>query len=116
MALPAPGKLPKDTPIAALGFTKAQLSKMTPAARKLTKGDLIALQKWSSSGGKGSPPDHLKIADIQSLQKATGSPEAMVSRMRNLAAQSANGVTVCCCCCPCCTCTAAAEIIPVRHS
>ena len=113
MALPAPGKLPKDTPIAALGFTKAQLSKMTPAARKLNKGDLIALQKWSSSGGKGSPPGHLKVADLQSLQKATGSPEAMVSRMRT---QATADVTVCCCCCPCCTCTAAAEIIPVRLS
>src|SRR5262249_20349296 len=115
MAAPAPGKLPKNTPISQLGLTRAQLSKLTPAARKLTKGDLVALQKWGESGGKGNPPDHLKIADIQSLQKAVGTPSAAVSRAKNLAAaQNGGGTTYCCCCSPCCTCTAAAEIAPVR--
>jgi hypothetical protein len=114
MAIPAPGKLPRNTPISKLGFTPAQLSKLTPAARKLTKGDLVALQKWSSTGGKGSPPDKLTIADLQSLQKASGTPSAMQARARSMAGAQANGTTYCCCCSPCCTCTAAAEIVPIR--
>jgi hypothetical protein len=115
MALPAPGKLPRNTPISDLGFSAAQLRKMTPAARKLTKGDLVALNKWSESGGKAAAPARLTIADLQSLQKASGSPATLVARVKgNL--KAANGTTYCCCCSPCCTCTAAAEIAPVRLS
>ena len=113
MAFPAPGKLPKNTPISGLGLSAAQLAKLTPAARKVTKGDLLALQKWSQAGGKGAAPDHLTIGDIKSLQSAVGSPETFAKKA---AKKDNGGVTVCCCCCPCCTCTAAAEIAPVRNS
>jgi hypothetical protein len=116
MAVPAPGKLPKNTPISDLGLTPAQLAKLTPAARKLTKGDLVALQKWADSGGKGNPPDNLRIVDIQSLGKAVGNPVAAVTRARNMAEAANGGISGCCCCTPCCTCTAAAEIAPVRLS
>ena len=111
MAIPAAGKLPKSTPVSSLGFTAAQLAKMTPGARALTKADLIALQKWSAAGGKGAAPAHLTVADISSLVKASAAtPQAQLA----LAKKSGGGTTYCCCCSPCCTCCAAAEILPVR--
>ena len=112
MAFPAPGSLPKNTPLTGLGFTAAQLAKMTPAARKLTKGELVALQKWGAAGGKGAAPGHLTVADLNSLQKAYGAPTVMMAKAK----KSSGGTTYCCCCSPCCTCTAAAEIAPVRHA
>ena len=114
MALPAPGKLPKNTPLSKLGFTSAQLAKLTPAARKLNKGDLIALQKWGSAGGKGAAPGHLTVADLQSLQKATGNPDTFAARAKKLSRVATDTIACCCSCCPCCSCTAAAEIAPVR--
>jgi hypothetical protein len=111
MAIPAAGKLPKSAPVSNLGFTAAQLAKMTPAARALTKADLIALQKWGAAGGKGAAPAHLTVADISSLVKASAAtPQAQMA----LAKKAGKGTTYCCCCSPCCTCTAAAEILPVR--
>lgn len=112
---PAPGKLPKNTPISKLGFTPDQLQKLTPAARSLTKGDLIALQKWAESGGKGSAPDHLTIQDLNSLQKATGNPATFIARAKKRSQLANDSVSCCCCCTPCCSCTAAAEITPVRN-
>jgi len=109
---PAPGKLPKNTPISNLGFTPDQLQKLTPAARSLTKGDLIALQKWAISGGKGSAPEHLTIQDLNSLQKATGNPATFIAKAMK---RWGNDGVSCCCCTPCCSCTAAAEIAPVRN-
>jgi hypothetical protein len=115
MAFPNPGKLPSNTPLAALGFTPAQLAKMTPAARRLTKGDLISLQKWDANGGKGAAPDHLTIADLKSLQSAIGSPKIFVARAKAMR-RADGGTSYCCCCSPCCTCTAAAEISPIRFA
>jgi|GEM_PF-4322521 len=103
---PKPGKLPNNTPIKQLGFPAAEVAQLTPAAQKLTKGDLLALQKWSESGGTSPAPDHLTVADINSLQKAFSAKP----QFKGVAAD----VTACCCCCPCCSCTAAAEIAPVR--
>jgi hypothetical protein len=114
MATIAPGTLPKNTPLSQLGFTPAAIAKLTPAAKKLTKGDLVALQKWSASGGKGPAPAHLTIADLQSLAKASGTPEAMQARAKKTTVKGGGGTTYCCCCSPCCCCTAAAEIVPVR--
>jgi hypothetical protein len=114
MALPAPGKLPSNTPISRLGLSSAQLAKLTPAARKLTKGDLVALQKWGSSGGKGAAPDHLTVADLQSLKKAVGDPATFATQAKKRSMLAADTVACCCSCCPCCSCTAAAEISPVR--
>jgi hypothetical protein len=112
MAIPAAGKLPKSAPVSNLGFTAAQLAKMTPAARALTKADLIALQKWGAAGGKGAAPAHLTVADISSLVKASAAtPQAQMALAKKV---SKGSTTYCCCCSPCCTCTAAAEILPVR--
>jgi hypothetical protein len=112
ISLPAPGSLPRNTPVKSLGFTPAQLSKLTPAASKLTKGDLLALQKWGAAGGKGPAPGHLTVADLSSLQRAFPNPTASIQALK----AKSQGTTYCCCCSPCCTCTAAAEISPVRHA
>lgn len=110
MAIPAAGKLPNTTIASSLGFTAAQLAKMTPAARALTKADLIALQKWGAAGGKGAATAHLTVADISSLVKASAATPAAEMA---LAKKVSKGTTYCCCS-TCCTCTAAAEILPVR--
>jgi hypothetical protein len=39
------GRLPLNTPIEKLGFNAAELNMLTPNDKKLTKGDLFALQK-----------------------------------------------------------------------
>jgi len=105
---PKPGNLPDNTPIKELGLSSGQIAQLTPAAQQLTKGDLLALQQWSESGGQGAAPDQLTIADINSLQKAFS------SGAKPGAGAALEDVTACCCCCPCCSCTAAAEIAPVR--
>jgi hypothetical protein len=86
------------------------ISKLTPAAAKLTKADLIALQKWGDAGGKGRAPAKLTVEDLSSLAKAYGDPAAQVKALK----KKSSGTSYCCCCSPCCTCTAAAEISPVR--
>lgn len=113
MAIPKPGKLPKNAPLSQLGFSPAQLAKLTPAARKLDKGDLIALQKWGAAGGKGAAPEHLTVADLQSLQRAVGNRDTFISQARKRAV-AADNISCCCSCTPCCSCTAAAEIAPTR--
>ena len=101
MARPrAYGPLPRNTPIGELGVTKAQLAKLTPAARKLTKGDLIALDKWNSAGGKGPAPDHLTVRDLSSLRKAFPPRKAKRGEFR---AQDFD-IDVSCCSTPCCCC------------
>lgn len=111
-ALPAPGKLPKNIGLAALGFTPAMMAKLTPAAAKLTKADLIALQKWGDAGGKGRAPDSLTVQDLSSLTRAYGDPSKQIQLLKK---KNPGGTSYCCCCSPCCTCTAAAEISPVRR-
>jgi hypothetical protein len=74
------GSLPKDMRIAELGTTKAQLAKLTPAARKVTKGELISLDKCWSAGGKGAVPDHLTVKDLSSLGKAFPSGKARTGK------------------------------------
>jgi hypothetical protein len=112
---PAPGKLPSNTPISDLGFTADQLAKLPAAAQKLTKGDLIQLQKWGEAGGKGDPPAGLTVQDVKALEAASPPAHQLQAQAKKSGpADAAQDVTACCCCCPCCTCTAAAEVVPLR--
>jgi hypothetical protein len=104
----APGRLPPNTPIGKLGFSAAELAMMTPAAKALTKQQLLELQEWGRKGDIAGAPEHLTIKDINSLE---GAYAAMNAR-QHAAGATAQDVTACCCCCPCCSCTAAADVRP----
>ncbi|HXG18323.1 MAG TPA: hypothetical protein VNN62_04530 [Methylomirabilota bacterium] len=105
------GRLPLNTPIEKLGFNAAELNMLTPNDKKLTKGDLFALQEWARTR-QGNPPAHLTIADINALEQAT---QSMQKRQHAPGAMQSEDVTACCSCCPCCTCTAASVVQPVRQ-
>jgi len=76
--------MPLGTPITRLGGKSGML---TPAAAKLTKGDLINLGR----GQKGGRLSKLTLQDIKSIQAAFGGGV-------NPAAIDVS----CCCCTPCC--------------
>lgn len=113
------GDLPMDTPVAKMVGPDAATT-LTPAARKLTKADILAL------GGFLGPPKTTKdlgldLKDVQSLESAfhmdfhaaivAGFDEEMGG------AEVGESLTVGdikCCCCPCCCCTAAVELEPVQ--
>ncbi|MBM4256621.1 MAG: hypothetical protein FJ147_12090 [Deltaproteobacteria bacterium] len=105
-----PGRLPLNTPIGKLGFNQAEFASLTPAAQKLTKAELFALQEWGRTR-QGNPPDGLTIKDINSLEVAG---KAMQERLHKPGAAATEDVTACCCCCPCCSCTAASVVQPTR--
>jgi hypothetical protein len=104
----APGRLPLNTPITNLGFDAAELAQLTPAAKKLTKGDLMELREWQVKGDTKNAPLHLTVADLNSISAAF---YAMDNRRHQpgLLQDSSNSVS-CCCCTPCCSCCAAADI------
>jgi hypothetical protein len=94
--------LPKD---------KAKL--LTPAAAKLTRGDLIAMHDAAANNmlAEFEKKHGLTAADVASINKAF----VGYGSSANLKAMKAQDVNVCCCCSPCCTC-AAAVTLPVRTS
>lgn len=91
--------LPLDTKVSAMatamGISAKQVAALSPAAKKLTKAQLISLGNWS---GKGKVPDHLTVKDIDSIRNLFG---PSLSKLKGSAAMDIN-----CCCCPCCCATA----------
>ncbi|WP_146210712.1 hypothetical protein [Azospirillum sp. TSO35-2] len=93
---------PNSTPIDQLGLSQDQINRLTPAAKQLTKGDLLAL-----SAKKDMPALHnLTLKDIKSIE--TVMSEFQAQQM------AAAGDVSCCTCTPCCSCCAAADTEPVR--
>src|SRR5437016_2652964 len=101
---PARHPLPLGTPVSKFGLPASQMEKLTPAARRITKRDLLLLD-----GGRPSPAArNLTTQDLSSLRNVFGA--------RNLRlAGGADGATACCSCsCSyfCCCCTAVAVTKP----
>lgn len=99
--------LPLNTPITDMvGPDKAGM--LSPAARKLTKADLMALAGWE--GRKNAKDLGLEVKDIQTIR------DVFSDQLRPTAPQEAgifDDITISCCCCtPCCC--ASAEMEPVR--
>ncbi len=90
--------MPMETPIVELlgrNEAKASLKKLTPAAQKLTKADLVALGGWGYT--RNANIQELTVRDINSIK------QVFASNMVAQAGQdSSNGISCCCCCCPCC--------------
>jgi hypothetical protein len=127
--------LPKDASIeqiAEVFGVSNRVGELTPAARRLTKGQMLALLGTDTSAnavrmmalGTFKRPsaavveEHARIArlqlnanDIQSVQRVFGSARLPASernaiRSSTLAATDGVSVNVYCCCCPCCCATA----------
>ena len=90
----APAQLPATTPITKLGLTAAQAKLLTPAARKLTRGDLLAMMQ-------GRAPKTAQALTVKDLSSITQVYAASLRAVRPLPG-------CCCCCCdPCCCCCCA---------
>ena len=90
----APTPLPAKTPITQLGLTAAQAKLLTPAARKLTRGDLLAMMQGKApKAAKG-----LTVKDLSSITQVYAA---------SLAAVRPQPGCCCCCCDPCCCCCCA---------
>jgi len=88
------------TPLAKLGLTSAEARRLTPAARKVTKGDLVAMM----GGQIPRAAQALTLRDLTSINQVLA-----------LRARAGGGTTPgCCCCCstPCCCCCSAASVDP----
>lgn len=106
-ARPPRGPLPLDSSIQDM-LPKEQLDRLSPAARALTKSDLLALGGWS---GRRKPQElGLGAKDIQSIRDVF-SAQLDPTRVGGGFNPAAADVS-CCCCTPCCC--AAAEMTPVR--
>ncbi len=93
------GQLPPDTPISQM-LSPGNATLLSPAARNLTKADLLALQ-----GPGGATQLHLTFSDLQTDEEAfhqqfPSAPEG--PRQFDTSA--------CCCCTPCCSCCCAAAV------
>lgn len=86
--------LPMRTPITKLGLTAAQTRRLTPAARKLTRGDLLAMME-------GKTP---KAAQALTVRDLTSISQVYATALR----ASLPPLSCCCCCagggCCCCCC------------
>jgi len=91
--------LPMRTPISELGLTAAEARRLTPGARKLTKGDLIAMME-------GKIP---RAAQGLTLRDLTSISNVYAAAARSMSIRPAPTPACCCCCCArggCCCCCA----------
>jgi hypothetical protein len=115
------GKFPPDTPVFKM-LSPDQAALLSPAAKQLTKADLVALQGPGS--GQKLHELHLTFEDLQSVEEAFHQRFAVSGLEEMQAAEEmvtegggemvdSGGISGCCCCTPCCCCTAAAVPSPL---
>jgi len=86
-----------------MGLSAAELKTLSPAAQKLTKGDLVAAMQ-------GKIPPAVMALTIRDLNSITN-----VYAARAVSTGGGGGGPGCCCCCiACCCCCCAASIAPER--
>lgn len=90
--------LPMPTPIKNMGLPRPVFNKLSPAAKRLTKGDLVALwQDTTTTRAKRITLQDLNvIRDGFSSQVGKGPPGSLA-------------MDIYCCCCPCCCATAVVQ-------
>jgi len=112
-------ELPKDASIQELaqkaGIADRDFQQLTPAAQRLTKGQLLALwgargtkdaiQSMSQRGAGNVPapsdmgadaPLNLTLEDIKSVERVFGGTDVQAYNLEE------ENLSVACCCCPCC--------------
>lgn len=99
------------TKISGLGLLTEHVALLTPAAKNLTKADLLSLAAVEAGAGAATgPAKGLTPADIKSIKSAWYAfNNAPVSAAGG---QMAADIEIKCCCCPCCC--AAATTAPQR--
>jgi hypothetical protein len=101
------GDLPLDTPIFKL-LPSEQAKLLSPAAAKLTKGDLLDLVGAGQT--KKTPAQlNLSVEDVKSIE------DAFHQQFTTTAAAGGLLDNITACCCPCCCCTAASVPEPIRQ-
>lgn len=96
-------RMPPTVNIQQMGLTPEAVAELTPAAKNLTKQDLVQL----SNGTLTAATRDLTVRDIGSIRRAFGTGYAP-GRIAGVAAAPDIDVS-CCCCTPCC-CAAAVEV------
>jgi hypothetical protein len=82
----------------AQGMSPQTADKLTPAAAKLTKADLVAL---NSNPKVEAAKHHLTITDLNSIKQAFSTSRSAI-HANAVDDPSLAAVTVYACCCPCC--------------
>jgi hypothetical protein len=103
MTRPENGRLPLNAKVKDFKpyLSAAELRQLTPAARLLTKKDLLLL-----AGEKFTPATkRLRVEDLHSLRKVFG------ENSLKLATTKGDGFACCCCCCYFCCCCSAASVV-----
>jgi hypothetical protein len=102
-----------DRKIAALGLDDKEIAMLTPAAKKLTLGDLVQLRDFALKPAEKGKPDEKVLADFDAATGLKLTMQDVRSFQDAFEAQSARrdltmvGADCCCCTCtPCCSCTA----------
>jgi hypothetical protein len=111
------GSLPLDTPVFKM-LSQDQAALLSPAAKKLTKADLLSLQ--GPDAGKQLTALQLTFDDLKTVEEAfhqrfgaSGLEEVQAA----VEAAAAEAIDVSCCCCtPCCCCTAVSVTSPLVAS
>jgi hypothetical protein len=95
--------LPLRTPISQLGLTPAEARRLTPAARKLTKADLLAMMEGKEPRAAAA----LTVRDLASISQVYAA---------SLRAAAPDLPTGCCCSCgrACCCCCCAIDIFATK--
>lgn len=90
-------RMPVATPIERMGLSKKGIELLTPAAKSLTKADLIDLEMGTVSSPAGKK---LTVKDVASIQQAFGKHYSPIDNVAEIDVS-------CCCCTPCCCAVAA---------
>jgi len=97
----APAPVTVDTPIRAL-LPESEFQRLSQAARRLTRGDLMALAGWGNVPKKTPDELGLDVQDIQMIRDVFGKQLTSEVSMMGLF-----GDISCCSCTPCCCCAVA---------
>jgi len=101
------GPMPLETKLTDMGMPAELLNPLSPAAKNLTKRDLLSLGGWGGIARKAYDQLNLTPKDIQDIRDLFG------SKLVAPAGATASAWSLSCCSCtPCCC--AAAEMDPVQ--
>jgi len=101
------GPLPLETKLTDMGMPAELLNPLSPAAKNLTKRDLLALGGWGGIARKAYDQLNLTTKDIQDIR------DLFATKLVQPPGAAAEAWSVSCCSCtPCCC--AAAEMDPVH--
>ena len=106
------GPLPLNTPLSSLTpfFTAAQVKRMTPALRRVTKRDLLLL-----AANEFTPATKkLTVQDLSTLSTVVSQASARAAKAPTGGSGGSGNKCCCCCCYFCCCCTAVSVTRPVQ--